>query len=118
MDSIDRHAIAGRVRRLVGGLDPQAIEQASRQLGVSEWALRLSIDPDSPQPTIEVILAIVRAYGVDPAWLLTGDYDSDTHRFAENDREASIESVIERVARKTDTPAHAMLSVLHGRQSA
>ena len=102
----------------MGGLDPQALEQASKQLGVSEWALRLSIDPDSPQPTIEVILAIVRAYGVDPTWLLTGDYDCGTHRLAENDGEASIESVLERVAWKTDTPPQAMLSVLDVRRPA
>ena len=56
-------------------------ETASR-LGVEELSLRLSIDELSPHPTMEVIVAIVREYGIDPGWLLTGEYHSSSHRAA------------------------------------
>ena len=42
----------------------------------------MSIDPDSPHPTVEVLAAVIGEYGVDPTWLLTGVYDSRTHRDA------------------------------------
>ena len=40
----------------------------------------MSIDELAPYPTIDVLTAVVREYGIDPCWLLTGDYDSATHR--------------------------------------
>lgn len=52
----------------------------ARKLRVSELALSTSIDGADPHPTFEVLVAIVSAYGVDPAWLLTGEYDWAVHR--------------------------------------
>ncbi len=52
------------------------------RLGVEELSLRLSIDELSPHPTVEVLDAVIREYGVDPTWLLTGAYDSGSHRMA------------------------------------
>ena len=40
----------------------------------------MSVDKISPYPTIDVVAAVVRDYGVDPTWLLTGEYNSATHR--------------------------------------
>lgn len=40
----------------------------------------MSIDELSPHPTVEVLAAVIRVYGIDPSWLLTGQYDPSTHR--------------------------------------
>lgn len=74
-----RFQIAERIRGLIGGQDATLALTAAR-LAVDELPLRMSIDPDSPYPTVDVIAALVREYGVDPTWLLTGTYDPVTHR--------------------------------------
>jgi hypothetical protein len=45
----------------------------------------MSIDPDEPHPTLEVVAAVVQQYGVDPSWLLSGEYDPAAHRAAIDD---------------------------------
>lgn len=72
-------AIAGRILGLLGGQEC-SISDAAVRLKVDEVSLRISIDDLAPYPTVDVISAIVRVYGVDPSWLLTGEYDSATHR--------------------------------------
>lgn len=32
--------------------------------------------------TVEVLTAVIREFGVDPTWLVTGAYDAGTHRAA------------------------------------
>jgi hypothetical protein len=82
---IDSHAIAARVRTLIGGCERGKFEATAERLGVSELALRLSVDDLSPYPTLDVLAAVVREYGVDPCWLIYGEYDSMTHRAAVDD---------------------------------
>lgn len=82
MTSFDRAGIAERVRALIGGEDREALARAAQRLRVDELSLRMSIDDLSPHPTIEVVLAVIREYGVDPTWLLTGRYDPNSHRAA------------------------------------
>jgi hypothetical protein len=79
---IDSSAIAARVRGLIGCQERERLEATVQRLGVSELALRLSIDELSPYPTLDVLAAIVREFGVDPCWLIHGEYDSATHRAA------------------------------------
>ena len=79
--TIDRFAIAARLRALM--LSENAVSTPSamaQSLGVRESTLRASIDEESPRPWVEVVLAVVRRFGVDPTWILTGVYDSATHR--------------------------------------
>jgi hypothetical protein len=76
----DRIAIAARIRGLLAGQDAGDPSAAAARLGVDEVGLRMSIDTLAPNPTIDVIGAIVTAYGVDPVWLLTGEYDPAVHR--------------------------------------
>jgi len=71
--------IAARLRGLMAR-DLLNVERIARDLGVSELALRMSVDEVSPHPALEVIVAAVRWYGVDPIWLTTGEYDVDAHR--------------------------------------
>lgn len=79
MKDDSKAAIAARIRGLIGGQD-STLSDAARRLKVDEVSLRMSVDTLAPYPTVDVIAAIVREYGVDPTWLLTGAYDSATHR--------------------------------------
>lgn len=78
-------SIAARICALLGGHDRKTIEAAARRLGISDAALRRSTDDSEPSPSVDVLFAIVRHYGVDPTWLVTGDYDPSTHRAAVRD---------------------------------
>lgn len=78
--SVDRAGIAARLRGLLGGSENPDLAAVADRLGVEELALRMSIDELSPHPTVEVLAAVIRVYGIDPSWLLTGTYDANTHR--------------------------------------
>ena len=82
MTTFDRAGIAERLRALISGQYAGDVARAAERLRVEELSLRMSIDDLSPHPTVEVILAAIREYGVDPTWLLTGKYDSNSHRAA------------------------------------
>jgi len=75
---MDRHGIASRIRELIGDKDTDLAGTAVR-LGVAELSLRVSIDDLSPHPTTEVLVAIVRVFGVDPNWLIYGEYSPASH---------------------------------------
>jgi hypothetical protein len=97
-------AVASRIRGLLCGQgDPR--ELAAR-LGVDEMALRISIDELSPYPTMGVIAAIIREYGVDPSWLLTGNYSASAHREALDANADELPLRVAEVARRSgmDTP--------------
>jgi hypothetical protein len=82
LPSIDRNGIAERLRGLLAGQDDDDLSRTAARLGVEELSLRMSIDRLSAHPTVEVLAAVIRVYGVDPTWLLTGRYDAGTHRAA------------------------------------
>jgi hypothetical protein len=82
MITFDRAGIAGRLRALISGHCGMDLAHAAERLHVEELSLRMSVDDLSPHPTIEVVFAVIREYGVDPTWLLTGTYDSSSHRAA------------------------------------
>lgn len=93
-------AVAERLRGILGGQDRGMIEASARRLGVSEVALRISIDETEPHPAIEVLVAVVRAYGVDPSWLVSGVYDATTHRAAMEDEAAVTKEELARMITK------------------
>ena len=98
----DRFAIAERLRALLFPREPfGGVGDIAESLGVRESALRASIDAESPRPRIEVLLAVIRRYGVDPTWLLTGVYDQSTHREALED-EAAAERLLSRTTLPRD----------------
>jgi hypothetical protein len=55
------------------------LAEASTRLGVSEYALRTTADRLAPHPLVDVLVAAIRVYGVDPGWLLTGTYSVSSH---------------------------------------
>ena len=99
MARFDRAAIAERLRGLLGGQDNGDLGETAARLGLEEVSLRMSIDEDSPHPTVEVLAAVIRAYGVDPTWLMTGVYDATTHRNS-MDSAAGIASMLREFIRK------------------
>ncbi len=96
----DRFAIAARLRALLFPREPFPTPgDVAESLGVRESALRASIEVESPHPRTEVLLAVIRRYGVDPTWILTGVYDQSTHREALEDDRAT-----ERLLSRTTLP--------------
>lgn len=89
----DRVAIAERIRGLISGQDDGDPSLTAVRLGVDEVGLRMSIDDLAPNPTVDVIAAIVATYGVDPVWLLTGEYDAAAHRGILEDGNTTLEAV-------------------------
>jgi len=79
---LDSRAIAARLRSVLPSLRRGKFAACAARLGVSEVALRMSIDYDEPHPTLEVVAAVVQQYGVDPCWLMSGEYDPAAHRAA------------------------------------
>jgi hypothetical protein len=72
--------VAARLRAILANPGQRAIEATARRLGISETALRISIDEVDPHPAMEVLVAVIRHHGIDPTWLLSGEYDRVTHR--------------------------------------
>lgn len=111
MNSTLRAEIAARLRELIGA-GIASIGATALRLRVDETALRMSLDEISPYPTIDVVAAVVRDYGVDPTWLLTGVYNRATHRSSlelrTDELPAAINNVIA-VARRTEAGAELSL---------
>ena len=105
IDRIDRVAVAKRIRELVADPSGEYMDIVADRLGVTEDDLRVSIEGEQPHPTPEVLAAVVREYGVDPSWLLTGDYDSATHRRVLQSPEGATPEALERIVRDHQTPA-------------
>ena len=106
MKGSDRHAVATRLRALLGA-QLEDLAETARELHVEELSLRLSVDKESPHPTLEVLLAIVTCYGIDPGYLLTGTYDHATHRkVLEGDHRSTVETVRELAMEMGVTGAH------------
>ena len=81
--TLNRHTITERINSLVAGRT-DGLTATAMLLGVSAGALARSMNVRDPHPSVEVLVAVVREYGVDPAWLLYGTYDSATHAAAMN----------------------------------
>jgi hypothetical protein len=97
----DNGQIAARLRGLLSGQgEPQAL---AARLRVDETALRMSIDLVSPYPTLDVIAAVVREYAVDPSWLITGEYDSGSHRAAIEAGTAELPAIVNNVVHRVMT---------------
>jgi len=97
---MDRHGVASRIRELIGVRDRRELASIAARLSVSEMALRMSIDDLSPHPTIEILVSIVRTYGVDPTWLLYGEYRSASHIEAATAEETGGREAVTRLVKR------------------
>jgi hypothetical protein len=94
---LDWNGVSGRIRGLVSMSDQAQLSAAANRLGVEERHLRDAIEQQSRTSTLKVIAAIVRVYGLDPTWVLTGTYDSTTHRVAIQRDSSEIEVLLSRL---------------------
>lgn len=95
---IDRRDIASRLRALLApAIASDGLRTIAARLRVSPRALRASIEGDDPHPSSAVVLAVVLHHGVDPTWLLTGEYNGATHREALEDP-ASVARLLARTS--------------------
>lgn len=79
----DPHHVAARLRALLEpALHSTGLTAVAARLGVSSKLVRLSIDFCDPRLSAVLAVAVVRSYGLDPTWLVTGEYDAATHRRA------------------------------------
>jgi hypothetical protein len=104
---MDRSGIAARVRELLAIEHPEDVTELALRLNVSEHSLRMTIDELAPHPTIEVLSAIVAHYGVDPSWVLTGDYDYGHHRRTADADSGEIRTSIRELTSPRITPLNA-----------
>jgi hypothetical protein len=81
------------------GLD---LAPMAARLLVSEVALRISVDRIAPHPTLDVMAAVIQAYGIDPMWLMTGDYDPQMHRRHADSGTAQIQESLASMLVKDD----------------
>jgi hypothetical protein len=92
MSLLDREGIAERIRSLIAN-EPDPF-RAAELLGVQPGELKTSIDPILPFQSSAVLEAIVREYGVDPTWLITGDYDVRTHVQSVDDGPGIVKAIV------------------------
>ena len=77
----DPHHVAARLRAVLEpALRSSGLTAVAARLGVSPNALRLAVDFGDPRLSSAVAVAAVRQYGLDPTWLVTGEYDNASHR--------------------------------------
>lgn len=95
--ALDWNGIAGRIRGLIHVRSPADIPAIASRLGVEEQSLRATVAGRAPLPTPAVISALVRVYGLDPSWVLTGEYDPATHRAALESERAALDALVRRM---------------------
>ena len=95
--AIDWPRVAQRIRGLVVPSDPADLPGTAERLGVSERDLNDAVRERSRLSTLMVAAAIVRVYGLDPTWVLTGQYDGVTHRAALAAGRAEIDAMLRRI---------------------
>jgi hypothetical protein len=79
--------ISERIRALIAGRYGERRNDAAAGLGISELELTAILYGRGPTPSADRLAAIltrvVRHFGVDPSWLVTGRYDVRSHLAAE-----------------------------------
>jgi hypothetical protein len=110
--SAELREIAARVGAIVVGRYDADLRAAAVELGVVEFDLRTLIElraPPLPHGALaDLLTGIVRHFGIDPAWLVTGRYDLASHAEAEEVRAdaRALRAQIERLLRtpQSDRP--------------
>jgi hypothetical protein len=111
--SVNWDAVAERLRTVVSASSDADIARTAERIGLREEMLRESLNGRSRLSAIKVIAALTRYSGVDPGWILTGEFDSATHRRAlegsADDVEALVKAIIGDLSRdqKNGGDAHA-----------
>ena len=81
MSDLDPTGLAARVQGLIHGGYKGDLTAAAERLRVEKEDLRTLVE-GTDQPHLDVLAALIREFGIDACWLLTGQYDYDIHRRA------------------------------------
>ena len=98
MNLSQRREIADRLRALLTSEEQRDLAGVAARLRVAEASLVSSLDADSPSQTVDVMVAFIRAYGVDPHWLLFGTYDAATHQQVLESSTGEVKGVVRKLA--------------------
>jgi transcriptional regulator with XRE-family HTH domain len=116
-EAINLGKVAARVRALVKFDEGGDLSPLARRLGVNEATLRNTLASDRPRLDARTLAAVVQEFGIDPTWLLTGEYNIATHHMALDDDAFQSASAVtqfitarlspmpSRALRRTDLPA-------------
>jgi len=96
--TIDWTKVSDRIRGLIGVHEERDLSRVAERLDVDETSLRRIVSRDPRKPEFGAIAAIVRVFGLDPTWVLTGRYDPSTHRVALNCDTGEIAVALNRIA--------------------
>jgi hypothetical protein len=102
---LDWAGVFDRIKGLVNVSDQAQQQTTATLLGVDERHLRAAINNESRLSTLKFVGAVVRVYGLDPTWILTGNYDGATHRIALHGDSAAIDDLLSRIATKPSRPS-------------
>jgi hypothetical protein len=94
--SVDWTGISARVREVMR-LEEFGIERASARLSLDQQLLQSGVDGVSRSATMKVVEALVRVYGLDPTWIVTGKYDPATHRVAMQAKGEELTAILKRL---------------------
>jgi hypothetical protein len=108
--TIDWPAVSARIRALIIASGQPELAGAAQRLGVSETQLREAVSGRSRFGSLKVLAAVVRVYGLDPSWLIIGEYDGTTHRASLEGDRAEIDLLLKRLVREASRPAERTIS--------
>jgi hypothetical protein len=93
----DRAGFCNRLRQIFESHQLSA-ENMGEWLGLDAVSIECAL---AGEPTLSVIVAVVREFAVDPTWLLTGEYNAGTHRSAIDDPARAVSEVVRRTEPRT-----------------
>jgi hypothetical protein len=108
---IDWKEVADRIRGLVNLDDDGRLPVIAERLRVDEGILRQAVMGTSQPAYLTLVAAIIRVYGLDPSWVLTGRYDEGTHRVALRGDPREIGSIVLAMSEAPRAQAHAAATV-------
>ena len=100
--ALDWHEVSNRINGLLKLGDAEDMRRASERLGVRQSHIEETIGRHSRLSTLKVAAAMVRVYGIDPSWLLTGTYDATTHKVGLRKVAEEIEVVLRKLLSASD----------------
>ena len=92
MTGFNGRDLASRVAGLIQGQFKGDIVAASRDLDVDPQELRRILEDKTNRPDLDVLAKLVKRFGVDVCWLVTGEYDWRTHMRLLQDEDERDES--------------------------
>jgi len=102
---IDWTGITDRIHDLVRERYGASHALAGLDAALNHPDLRERLQSGSAMETVRGLTSVVRLYGVDPTWLVTGTFDSATHRIALDGSFSETWRLVQRLLIEESAPA-------------